>query len=224
MYISFFSEDSMKEQQTKSKKRIVYYFLLAACVLILAAATVLTVYFVTNGDNVVKNPDDQNTPVMPPDDKDPDDGKDPDDKPTGGEATKYVTPVNAAYTLGYNEIYSNGTLGWHYRHYALDFAAEQGTQVCAMTAGTVKEISLSKETGNYILVDHGEGLVSLYRFVEPEEGLKEGDKVDAGTQIGKVAESYGIESKDGAHMHFEILKNGKNVDPTTYIDAVLEEK
>lgn len=138
----------MKEQQTKSKKRIVYYFLLAACVLILAAATVLTVYFVTNGDDVVKNPDDQNTPVTPPDDKDPDGDKDP-DKPTGGEATKYVTPVNAAYTLGYNEIYSNGTLGWHYRHYALDFAAEQGTEVCAMTAGTIKQISLSKETGLY---------------------------------------------------------------------------
>ncbi len=213
----------MKEQQTKSKKRIVYYFLLAACVLILAAATVLTVYFVTNGDNVVKNPDDQNTPVTPPDDKDPDGDKDP-DKPTGGEATKYVTPVNAAYTLGYNEIYSNGTLGWHYRHYALDFAAEQGTEVCAMTAGTIKQISLSKETGNYILIEHAEGLTSCYRFVEPAEGLKEGAKVEAGDKIGTVAESYGSEAKDGAHLHFEVAKNGKLVDPTTYIEAVLEEK
>ena len=171
----------MKEQQTKSKKRIVYYFLLAACVLILAAATVLTVYFVTNGDNVVKNPDDQNTPVTPPDDKDPDGDKDP-DKPTGGEATKYVTPVNAAYTLGYNEIYSNGTL------------------------------------------EHAEGLTSCYRFVEPAEGLKEGAKVEAGDKIGTVAESYGSEAKDGAHLHFEVAKNGKLVDPTTYIEAVLEEK
>lgn len=212
----------MKEQKTKSKKRVVYYLLLAACVLVLAAATVLTVYFVTDGNNVVKNPDDQNTPVTPPDD--PNKPDDPDDKPTGGDAVTYVTPVNAAYTLGYNAVYANDTLGWVYRHYALDFAAQEGENVSAMTDGTVTEISLSKETGNYILVDHGKGLVSCYRFVEPKEGLKAGDKVKAGDFIGTVAANYGSEAHSGAHLHFEVKKDGKFVDPTTLIDAVLEEK
>lgn len=211
----------MKEQKTKSKKRVVYYLLLAACVLVLAAATVLTVYFVTDGNNVVKNPDNPDVPVTPDDPNEPDD---PDDKPTGGDAVKYVTPVNAAYTLGYNTVYANDTLGWFYRHYALDFAAQEGENVSAMTDGTVTEISLSKETGNYILVDHGKGLVSCYRFVEPKEGLKAGDKVKAGDSIGTVAANYGSEAHSGAHLHFEVKKDGKFVDPTTLIDAVLEEK
>lgn len=211
----------MKEQKTKSKKRVVYYLLLAACVLVLAAATVLTVYFVTDGNNVVKNPDNPDVPVTPDDPNEPDD---PDDKPTGGDAVKYVTPVNAAYTLGYNTVYANDTLGWFYRHYALDFAAQEGENVSAMTDGTVTEVSLSKETGNYILVDHGKGLVSCYRFVEPKEGLKAGDKVKAGDFIGTVAANYGSEAHSGAHLHFEVKKDGKFVDPTTLIDAVLEEK
>lgn len=218
----------MKEQKTKSKKRIVYYILLAACVLVLAAATVLTVYFVTNGNDIVVNkPDDGNTVVTPPDDdnKKPDDDKNPDDdKPTSGDAQKYVAPVNAAYTLGYNTIYSNGTLGWYYRHYALDFAAQKGTEVVAMTGGTVKEISLSEETGNYIVVDHGEGLISCYRFVEPKEGLKTGDSLTAGDVIGTVAESYGSEASDGEHLHFEVKKNDQFIDPTTLIEGILEEK
>lgn len=211
----------MKEQKTKSKKRVVYYLLLAACVLVLAAATVLTVYFVTDGNNVVKNPDNPDVPVTPDDPNEPDD---PDDKPTGGDAVTYVTPVNAAYTLGYNTVYANDTLGWFYRHYALDFAAQEGENVSAMTDGTVTEVSLSKETGNYILVDHGKGLVSCYRFVEPKEGLKAGDKVKAGDFIGTVAANYGSEAHSGAHLHFEVKKDGKFVDPTTLIDAVLEEK
>lgn len=215
----------MKEQKTKSKKRVVYYLLLAVCVLVLAVATVLTVYFVTRGnDIVVDNPpddiakpgDDDNKPsVTPPSD---------DDKPTGGEATKYVSPVNAAYTAEYNTVYANETLGWYYRHCALDFAAAQGTKVCAMSAGKVQEVSLSQETGNYIVIDHGNGLLSCYRFVEPKEGLKAGDSVEAGAEIGTVAASYGSEAKDGEHLHFEVQQNGKYVDPTTLIDAVLAEK
>lgn len=210
----------MKEQHTKSKKRVVYYLLLAACVLILAAATVLTVYFVTNGNNVIDNPNTPDNPVTPDNPDNPDDPN----KPTGGEAAVFVAPVNASYTAEYNTIYANETLGWFYRHYALDFAADEGEKVCAMTDGTVSEVSLSQETGNYILIDHGDGLVSCYRFVEPKKGLKAGDKVKAGDEIGTVAASYGSESKDGAHLHFEVTKNGVCVDPTTYIDAVLSEK
>lgn len=212
----------MKEQKTKSKKRIVYYILLAACVLLLSAATVLTVYFVTNGTNndiVVEKPDDNK-----PDDNKPDDKPNPPDEPTGGDVDVFVTPVDASYTMEYSSIFSNGTLGWYYRHYALDFAAEEGVSVHAMTAGKIKEISLSKETGNYITIDHGNGLVSVYRFVEPGDTLKVGNEVKAGDTIGTVAACYGSEASEGTHLHFEVTKDGKNVDPTQYIEAVLEEK
>ena len=62
----------------------------------------------------------------------------------------------------------------------------------------------------------------MYRFVTEAEGLKVGDKVAKGDVIATVAEANGDEYKDGAHLHFEILKNNKNVDPATYL--TLEEK
>ena len=67
-------------------------------------------------------------------------------------------------------------------------------------------------------------MTSLYRFVEPVEGLGVKQKVKKGEVIGKVAKAYGSEYKDGTHLHFEVAKDGKNVDPTKYIKATLIEK
>ena len=77
-------------------------------------------------------------------------------------------------------------------------------------------------SGTEIVVDHGNGLKTLYRFVEAKEGLKAGDSVEKGDVIATVAEANGDEYKDGAHLHFEILENGKKVDPAKHL--TLEEK
>ena len=76
--------------------------------------------------------------------------------------------------------------------------------------------------GTEIVVNHGDGLKSVYRFVDEAEGLKVGDSVARGEVIATVAEANGNEYKDGAHLHFEIRENGVNVDPTKYL--TLEEK
>ena len=212
----------MKEEKTKSKKKLLYYFILAVSVLLLAAATVLTVYFVSGpSDNVLDKP-----PVTEPDDPNPP-VKDP-DKPTGGDdvqVPKYVAPLaKTAYSLAYSEIYTNETVGWSYRHKAIDFAAEAGTDVYAMADGEVESVSYSEETGNVVTIVHADGLKSLYRFVEPAKGLGKGDTVKKGEIIGKVAEAYGSEYKDGPHLHFAVFLKDKAVNPTDYFEAVLEEK
>ena len=61
-----------------------------------------------------------------------------------------------------------------------------------------------------------------YRFVTEVEGLKVGDTVEKGEVIATVAEATGDEYKDGAHLHFEMLVDGENVDPSTYL--TMEEK
>ena len=53
-------------------------------------------------------------------------------------------------------------------------------------------------------------------------GAKVGDRVERGEVIATVAEANGNEYKDGAHLHFEMLVDGENVDPSTYL--TLEEK
>ena len=77
-------------------------------------------------------------------------------------------------------------------------------------------------TGTEITIDHGNGVKSVYRFIAVADGLSVGTNVKRGDVIATVAEATGEEYKDGAHLHFEILKEGKQVDPTTYL--TFEEK
>ena len=218
----------MKEEKTKSKKRILYYCILTISVLLLAAAIVLTVYFVTDkGGEVLDNPNNPNEPVEPDNPTKPTEPDEPDD-PTGGDnvdPNPYVAPISVAkYSMEYGEIYKNKTIGWIYRHKAIDFTVEAGTEVCAMAEGTVSKVSYSKELGNLITIDHGNGLQSCYSYVEPVAGLGVGQTVQKGEKIGTVAEEYGSEYKDGAHLHFEVKEGKKPVNPTKYIQAYLEEK
>ena len=121
-------------------------------------------------------------------------------------------------------MYFNETLNKIYRHKAVDFAAAEGTEVVCIADGTVTDVSLSEELGNLITVDHGDGLVSCYRFVEPQDGLKAGDKVEQGGVLGKVASPYGTEAHGGAHLHFELALDGESVDPADHLDLTYEEK
>ncbi len=235
----------MEEKNTKSKKRLVYYILLAVCALLLIAGVVLTVYFVTQDSKpVVEQPpvdeQDPNDPAGPgeqdpndpagPGEQDPNDPANPDDPagpddPTGGEGVKFVAPVSyEQFAVEYASIYNNGTTGWWYRHKAVDFAVAAGTEVKCMADGTVEEISMSQELGNLVVIDHGDGLKTIYRFIEPDESLKEGAKVTMGQKLGVVADAYGSEAFAGAHLHLEVMLGEDYVDPTDYLEPVLDEK
>ena len=221
----------MKEEKTKKKKSI-YYILLAVGVALLAAATVLTVWFTTRGSDVVEvppveEPDDPSGPSGPSEPEEPEEPDEP-DEPTGPsepDGPEYVRPISVeTCSVDYDAIYVSDTTDFIYRHKAVDFAADAGTEVYAMADGTVSEISLSEELGNLITIDHGDGLVSCYRFVEPQDGLKAGDKVEQGGVLGKVASPYGTEAHGGAHLHFELALDGESVDPADHLDLTYEEK
>ena len=220
----------MKEEKTNTKKRTLYYFLLFVSVLLLAAATVLTVYFTTRREGEladtppIENPDDTDKPEDPGDADEPG-GPDGPDEPTGGEEVLYVAPVAAEdYSVEFDAVYANKVTGSYYRHQGVDLVAAAGSDVFAIADGTVTDVSLSEALGNLISIDHGDGLVCMYRFVEPVEGLKEGDKVSRGDKIATVAEAYGTEAGDGTHLHFETILNGEQTDPAQYLDPVYSEK
>lgn len=232
---------------TSSKKKLIYSIVIAVCALLLIAATILTVYFVTTGSREIleeppvvdpdnQNPDDEPTGGNPdgqnpenPDDQNPEnpDDKKPDDenKPTGGEKVAFVKPLEyTSCSVDYRAVYNNTSTDKWYRHMAMDFAAEEGTEVCAMADGTVIEISNEEILGNYIVLQHDNGITTLYRFVAPVSNLKVGDKVTQGQMIATVDKAYGTEYKDGTHLHLEMRQNGNYVDPKDYIDVTLEEK
>ena len=204
----------MKEK-SKGKGRIIYYLVLAVSVLLLVAATVLTVYFVTDNRNLVLE---EEPPIENPDDKDP-------TEPSGGGATVLVSPIaNMRYAAEYSASYTSGLNNWSFAHMALDLIADEGEAVRCIAAGTVEEIYTDSFTGNYIIVDHGGGLKSIYRYVEIASGLKKGDSIAKGQEIATVAAAYGYEKYDGTHLHFEMEINGESVNPLDYFEAVLVEK
>ena len=208
------------------------FYLLTAIGCALALTAIIVVAVAISGDTTSEPQVDSghgsdNVVVIPPkDDEQQVGGNDNDNenqqpvvKPDEGMASP-IANMNVLNDYGF---YHNTTLNWFYEHAGVDFVADAGTEVMAVDAGTVESIYKDDIlSGTEIVIAHGNGLKTVYRFVNEIDGLKVGDSVKKGEVIATVAEATGNEYKDGAHLHFEILENGKSVDPTNYL--TLEEK
>lgn len=95
-------------------------------------------------------------------------------------------------------------------HNGLDYAAPRGTPVYAMTDGFVQ---LAADTfyysGNYILLDHGQGLNSFYLHLSKKD-VKEGDWVKKGDKIGEIGTTG---RSTGPHLHWGVQWYSKRIDP-----------
>lgn len=101
------------------------------------------------------------------------------------------------------------------RHHAgLDIAAVEGSPVRPAKAGTVLTSATSSGYGNYVVVDHGGGWTSLYAHLD-ERQVTVGDHITPGTQLGTVGQTG---RATGAHLHFELRRNGEAVDPGAHLD------
>lgn len=206
----------MKENTEKNSNKRKYTTLLITLlgVLILTAATVFTVWFAVGDRNEGKIPD--TPPVTPVDPVEP-------DKPSTGEDTvRFVNPVESVTVSGSYGFSANTTLGWFYEHQGVDIKADEGTAVLCMAKGTVKSVTTDEVYGTQIVIDHGDELCTVYRFIDAASGIKEGASVEKGQKIGTVSKAVGNEYKEGPHLHLEVLLKGVNVDPTEYL--TLDEK
>jgi RHS repeat-associated protein len=105
-------------------------------------------------------------------------------------------------------------------HHGIDIAAPQGTPIYASKGGTVLEVlpeSNSAGLGNAVIMDVGNGYKVVYGHLQSPPPLEKGQKVGLGEVIGKVG-STGKYST-GAHLHFGVYKNGKDVDPTKVLPS-----
>lgn len=96
-------------------------------------------------------------------------------------------------------------------HTGVDIAGSgcNGDPVVAAAAGTVIKATYSKAYGNYVVIDHGGGITTLYAH-SSKLVVKAGDKVSAGQEIMKVG-TTGYST--GPHLHFEVRKNGTYLNP-----------
>lgn len=129
---------------------------------------------------------------------------------------KAVLPVVGTVTseFGYRIHPVYGTNGLHS---GKDIAASEGTKIYAALSGTVIETGVGEKSGNYVKIDHSDGIVTLYAHCS-EVFVEEGINVRKGEVIAAVG-STGLAT--GPHLHFEVIIDGEKCDPDYLLaDAV----
>ena len=102
-------------------------------------------------------------------------------------------------------------------HQGLDFRAATGTPVTAISGGRVILARDFFFEGNFLVIDHGQGLLSLYLHLSAFK-VKEGDTVSKGRLIGL---SGGTGRATGPHLHLAVRWQGVYVDPATLLRLAL---
>lgn len=100
--------------------------------------------------------------------------------------------------------------GRHRHHKGIDIAAARGTSIRPVRAGTVVAAGRRAGYGNVVVVDHGEGLQTLYAHCD-RLYVRKGDTVSPGTRIASVGDTG---RATGPHLHLEARVDGEAVDPT----------
>jgi murein DD-endopeptidase MepM/ murein hydrolase activator NlpD len=137
---------------------------------------------------------------------------------------EFELPVAGKIIFDYSmdkPIYSKTLNDWR-THAGVDIGASLGTPVKAAADGIVKEVKNDSRFGYTVVIEHGKTLTSVYASLGKEILVKENQKVKVGEIIGSVGNSAPFEILKSPHIHFEILKDGKNEDPKDYLPQLAE--
>ena len=129
-----------------------------------------------------------------------------------GDGSHSGTLGYPTYSRDVSAGYPNYSSGRY--HGGVDFRCPSGTAVCAAESGTViVALNLEYSYGHYIIIDHGNGLSTLYAH-NTTLLVSVGDHVSRGQQI---AYSGSTGNSTGPHCHFEVRVNGTRVNPWNYL-------
>lgn len=143
-------------------------------------------------------------------------------------ASKYTGQIVAPSAAGYISPLPGRTkanittpFGGYRGHEGADFACPAGTPVLAVKAGTVVTSTAKKKNGKYvsygeyIIINHGDGTMTLYAHMLPNSRrVSENDTVSQGQQIGQVGTTG---NSSGNHLHFEVWSGKTRVNPAPYL-------
>jgi len=132
------------------------------------------------------------------------------------EQPAFIMPVTGNILEEYSDTlkYNNALADWR-THNGIDIAAEKGCSVQSVSNGIVDSVS-EDVMGNCVVISHAAGFVTKYMGLETVENLTVGKEVQSGEVIGIVGDSKG-ENVTDTHLHFEMTKDGENVNPSDYL-------
>lgn len=209
----------MEKKNLKNEKTQRILYLAVVGVLIFSALIIGLVAALGRGKTKLptEQPPAQEQPTPNPT---PDDDKEP-TTDTETAVDTYLAPATGAVSKHHDDslpVYS-ATMGDFRVHEGIDIATEAGADVFATARGTVSLIWSDPLMGECLSLDHGNGVVSIYKNISTTlaEGIEKGATVTAGQKLGTVGDGALIESAEEPHLHFEMTFEGKSVDPLTYI-------
>ena len=146
-----------------------------------------------------------------------------------GAITAMHQPTASAFSLDAPKIImpAQGKIvkGFTTGHYGIEITNNYGSPVLAASSGKVIQ-SLSScpkfspacggGYGNYIIIDHGNGLNTLYSHLS-QTAVKVGDKIQQGQIIGKIGRTGKVKTDTLTNLYFEIRLNGLKQNPLNYI-------
>ena len=130
------------------------------------------------------------------------------EKPVEGEIIREFAKDNLVYSQTLEE--------WT-THTGIDIKADKTTVVKSTEAGTIKSIKNDPRFGLTVVIEHANGFQTVYSNLLTSEFVVEGEAVEKGQSIGTVGNTAAFEIADEPHLHFEIIKDGEQVDPSIYI-------
>lgn len=98
-------------------------------------------------------------------------------------------------------------------HWGIDISTNTGNPIVATADGIVIKAQYDKYLGNYVTISHGNGFTTVYGHMS-KFAVKAGKKVKRGDVIGYIGKTG---KAAGPHVHYEVWKDGKKVDPSNYI-------
>lgn len=123
--------------------------------------------------------------------------------------TDFLMPVNGTVTSGFGKR-GAPTDGASTNHKGIDIGAKTGTDVRAPAVGVVEVVGYSASLGKFVVINHGGGTKTRYGHLSDNSIVAKGESVGQGDVIGKVGSTG---RSTGPHLHYEVVVNGKQVDP-----------
>lgn len=140
---------------------------------------------------------------------------------TGANELSFICPVQGTMIKIYSADIPVFSLTMEdYRvHTGIDISADAGTQVMASANGTITKVEFDPLMGQTVEITHDGDYVTTYRNLQTKmaNGIEVGASVTAGDIIGYVGDTALVEISDSPHLHFEITKEGKIIDPLSLV-------
>ncbi len=126
--------------------------------------------------------------------------------------TPSIQPARGWFSRGYGQKHDPFT-GYKRLHRGLDIANHNGTPIIAPADGVVKAIGKNGALGTMLTIDHGYGYVTRYGHLS-KVTVKRGQRVSRGDEVAKMGNTG---RSTGPHLHYEVWRNGKVLNPARFI-------